>query len=172
MQLLATPLTIGQEAFMKEAKGKGGLLGRLFVREPLYKMTLEYKKYYRILLPHTIDVRRLFAGKKNISGVMNMIVDAETGNCAVISEDFSLVNTTGKVFCDGEVKVEQEEALDIAKRYATKVLTRLSGGRPVFREHRLEEFYRPQWIAYYGNPAACDEPRYLPFEADGYSFNK
>jgi hypothetical protein len=172
MELLVTPLVFPQENFIKEAKRKGGLLGRLLVREPFYQMTLEYKAYYRVSLPHYIEARRVFTPKKKVSGTAHMIVDAETGKCAVITETLDLTPASGKVFQYVQAQISPEEAIDVAKRYANKVLLRLSGGMPVFKDHSIIEFYRPHWIAYYGDPTECTNPRYLPFEADGLSFNR
>ncbi|MFZ7103866.1 MAG: hypothetical protein ACOWWO_14610 [Peptococcaceae bacterium] len=172
MELLSTPLQIPQEKFIEQAQGKGGLLGRMIVKEDLHDLKLEYWGCYKITLTYELDTRKFIFGKKKIAGIIEMVVDGRTGSCAVLTEKLTIVRARGNIFSKGCFSIKQEEAVQRARQYATRILFRRYRGLPSFCKSETATFYRPFWIAYYGNPQECSKPRFLPFEADGMTFKR
>lgn len=172
MLMKATPIIISQESIEIQAKKKGGLLGRLFVREPLFEVNLEYRKFFSINLEHTVVARKFPFGKHEISGSINIIVDAMFDKCGVkeISESLILEDIEGIEFQNGKHDMTDNQAIDCAQKYARRIIFRICKNLPTFTTNHVSYFYRPFWIAYYGNPNATKNPRYLPYEADGKSF--
>ena len=72
---------------------------------------------------------------------------------------------------DGRYDLDEDVALQRAKNFAMRVITRLAKALPQFHEDRaLDVFYHPHSIAYYGKEDKnC---RYLPFEAAGQTFKR
>lgn len=173
MKLISTPVRIEENAIRGQARRKGGLLGMFTVRQPLTLLRIEYKKYYRFIFPYEILARIFPFRRREIAGNMEMLVDAISGNCAVNSGiAIELAETEGIPFMDGAMDMEVEEAHGIAYDFGKRIITRLGRSVPRFGECADPEFfYRPVWIAYYGDPKdkSC---RYLPFDADGHTFKR
>ncbi|MFZ5945832.1 MAG: hypothetical protein ACOYVD_17205 [Bacillota bacterium] len=172
MELLSTPLQIPKEKFIKQAQNKGGLLGKLMVKEDLHDFILEYWGYYKITLYYELDTRKFIFGKKKISGIIEMIVDGRSGSCAVSTEEVKMVKVKGNTFSNGCFNIDKADAIGRARHYATRILFRRYRGLASFNKSEVSIFYRPFWIAYYGNPHECSNPRFLPFEADGMTFKR
>jgi len=157
----------------KVAKGKGGLLGKLFVRAPLTELRVEYKKYYRCVFTYAVNAKLFLFKRKEIQGKIEIIVDAFSGKCGVNnSYPFSLEKVEGRLFLDGKYDMSENEAHAAAFEFARRVVLRLARSAAEFGEYSKPEcFYRPHWMAYYGDPKEKD-CRYLPFEADGHTIKR
>ena len=145
----------------------------IIVRPPLTLLRLEYKKFFRLVFPYDIVARVFPFRRREISGNMEIIVDAISGSCAVNNAvSIELIPAKGKLFMDGTMDMEVQEAHDIAITFGRRIVTRLGRSVPHFGDCLEPEFfYRPYWIAYYGNPEN-KKCRYLPFEADGHAFKR
>jgi len=172
MEILSTSIQLPKERFIKQAEKKGGLLGKMIVKEDLHDFKLEYWGYYRITLSYELATRKFIFGKKNLSGVIEMIVDGRGGSCAVLTEELKIVKAKGTLFSNGCFNITEQDAIQRAQHYATRILFRRYRGLPSFKNYNVSTFYRPFWIAYYGNPQECSNPRFLPFEADGMTFKR
>ena len=172
MAFSATPVRASKESVLPQARGKGGLLGKLIVRESLFQVTLEYKKYYLVYLPYTIEARKFPFRKKNMDGRLVVVVDALSGSCGVKEKEIELEQAEGVIFQNGINDMSESEAATTARDFANRILLRLCRNFPTFGELEIDFFYRPHWMAYYGDPATSAKPRYLPFEADGLTFRR
>lgn len=172
MELQATSLEIAQESIHKVAQGKGGLLGKFFVRDPLFCINLEYKKFYCATLPYDVVARRFPFRRHPLSGSIDIIVDALMGKSAVREEPLVLETVQGEVFQNGLHDMDEAEAIQTASEYAKRIIFRMCKNLPVFGQGSAAFFFRPHWMAYYGDPGQARNPRYLPFEADGKSFRR
>lgn len=171
MDMMATPVTLAREEVLRRAKGKGGLLGRLFVREPLTELRLEYVRFYMIRLPYEVEARRFPFRRHETGGVMSVAVNALYGRCAVKDTDLVLAPVQGEHFQGGRFEMEAGEADELAMNFARRIIMRMCRNLPRFGEVQHETFFRPYWMAYYGRPDGVN-PRYLPFEADGLTFKR
>lgn len=173
MEFVSTPVCLPEEAIHKKARGKGGLLGKIVLfKRPLTLLRLEYLKFYRMTLPYDVTVRVFPAKRRELTGSIEVIVDAMTGKCAVNNGPIHLEKAEGSPFMDGRYDVGTDEALQIAENFANRIVTRLTKGIPRFGECEAPEyFYRPHYIAYYGEPESPD-CRFLHFEADGQTFKR
>lgn len=61
--------------------------------------------------------------------------------------------------------------MECAEDFARRIVMRMCRNLPTFGEASCETFFRPYWMAYYGQPDG-EKPRYLPFEADGLTFKR
>jgi len=168
----ATPITISRENIEIKAKKKGGLLGMLIVREPLFEVALEYRKFFIISLEYEVVARKFPFGKHDIAGSLDIVVDAMFDKCCVKekNEPFILEDIEGKKFQNGIHDMEDAEAVECAQKFSSRIIFRKCKNFPTFTENIIAHFYRPFWMAYYGNPALIKNPRYLPYEADGKAF--
>lgn len=173
MPFTATSVTVRREDIEKQARGKGGLLGKLFVRAPLFDIRLEYRKFYLVSLEYSVMARKFPFRTHEVSGRLLFIVDALMKKSAVVDITFSDEETEGVIFQDGRYDIDEAEAVECAEDYATRILLRTCRNLPKFTAPpETSVLYRPFWIAYYGDPERDNRPRYLPFEADGFSFNR
>ena len=174
MELISTPVRIAEADIKGQAKRKGGLIGLVMLAgSPLTLLRVEYKKYFRFFFPYEIVARVFPFRRREFNGDMEIIVDAISGSCAVNNAvDIELIQVEGHVFMDGTLDMEMQEAHDIAIEFGRRVLTRLGRSVPHFGEClEPDVFYRPFWIAYYGDPKD-KKCRYLPFGADGHAFKR
>lgn len=173
MELISTPVRIPEEKIRGKAKGKGGLIGKVLLwKQPMTLLRLEYLKFYRFAFSYDVTVRVFPAKKRDLTGKIEIIVDAMTGKCAVNDIHIDLCETEGRHFMDGRFDMEVPPAHDLAQGFAKRIVMRLTKGTPIFGEClEPEYFYRPYYIAYYGDPEdkAC---RFLHFEADGHTFKR
>ena len=169
--MMATPVTLAREEVLRRAKGKGGLLGRLFVRAPLTELRLEYVRFYMIRLPYEVEARRFPFRRHETGGVMSVAVNALYGRCAVKDTELALAPVQGEHFQGGRFEMEAGEADELAMNFARRIIMRMCRNLPRFGEVQHETFFRPYWMAYYGRPDGVN-PRYLPFEADGLTFKR
>ena len=171
MNMMATPLALDREDILRAARGKGGLLGRLFVRAPLTEIRLEYVTFLLVLLPYTVEARKFPFRRHDAAGIMSVAVNTLFGTCAMKDAELTLAPVDGVHFQGGTFEMDETEAGECAKNFARRVVMRLCRNLPHFGEVRCESFFRPYWIAYYGDPQGT-RPRYLPFEADGLTFKR
>ncbi len=171
VDMMATPVTLDKERIRRTAEARGGLLGRLFVREPLAEIRLEYVRFYMVRLAYTVEARRFPFRRHDTGGVMTVAVNALYGRCAVKDTDMRLVPVQGEHFQGGRFEMESGEAVESAMNFARRIVMRMCRNLPVFGEVGCETFFRPYWMAYYGRPDGKN-PRYLPFEADGLTFKR
>lgn len=171
MDMMATPVALAREKVVRRAEGKGGLLGRLFVRKPLTELRLEYVRFYMCSLPYTVEARRFPFRRHETGGVMNVAVNALYGSCAVKDAELVLAPVQGEHFQNGCFEMEDREAAEAAVNFARRIIMRMCRNLPTFGEIGVETFFRPYWMAYYGS-AEGKEARYLPFEADGLTFKR
>lgn len=174
MDMLATPLTLAKDDILRAARGKGGLLGKLFVHAPLTEIRLEYVRFFLVRLPYAVEARKFPFRRHDTSGVMSVAVNALFGKCAMQDAKFTLAPVQGAHFQDGKFEMDETEARESAKSFAQRIVMRLCRNLPRFgKEDEIgcECFFRPYWIAYYGDPQG-ERPRYLPFEADGLTFKR
>lgn len=171
MDMMATPVTVSREEALKKARGKGGLLGRIFVRKPLTEIRLEYVRFYMVTLPYAVEARRFPFRRHETGGVMSVAVNALYGRCAVKDTELVLESVQGEHFQNGCFEMDRLEAEKSAMDFARRIVMRMCRNLPRFGEAGAETFFRPYWMAYYGSPEGKDA-RYLPFEADGLTFKR
>ncbi len=171
MNMTATALTLAKDDILRTARGKGGLLGKLFVRAPLTEVRLEYVRFFLVRLPYSVEARKFPFRKHDTGGVMSVAVNALYGKCAMKDTEFTLAPVEGVHFQNGKFEMDEAEACESAKSFAQRIVMRLCRNLPRFGEVECESFFRPYWMAYYGDPQS-EQPRYLPFEADGLTFKR
>ena len=173
MPFTATPVSVRREDVEKQARGKGGLLGKIFVRAPLFDLRLEYRKFYLVSLDYRVMARKFPFKTHEVSGRLLFIVDALMAKSAVVDITLRTEEVDGTIFQNGRYDIDEKEAVECAEDYATRIIMRMCRNLPQFTAPATTStLYRPFWIAYYGNPEHDSKPRYLPFEADGFSFNR
>ncbi len=170
----ALPITISKDEIEKKARSKGGILGKLFVREPLFDVLLEYRKFFHVTLDYDVVAKKFPFKKHPVSGTLEIIVDAMHDTCCVKDkhEIFTLESVEGKEFQNGMHDMSEQQSLEYAQKYATRIIFRNCRSLPTFTKSTSSTFYRPFWMAYYGDPRAVIKPRYLPFDADGRAFTR
>ncbi len=171
MDMMATPVTVAQSSILRTAQFRGGILGRLLVRQPLTEIRLEYLRFYLVRLPYAVEARRFPFRRHESEGVMTVVVNALYGRCAVKDTDLQLAPVQGMHFQDGKFEMNGREAAECASDFARRIIMRMCRNLPSFGESSCETFFRPYWMAYYGRPEE-ESPRYLPFEADGLTFKR
>ena len=114
MDMLATPVTLSREEILRRAKGKGGLLGRLFVRQPLTELRLEYVRFYMVRLPYDVEARRFPFRRHETGGVMSVAVNALYGRCAMKDTELALAPVQGGHFQNGRFEMAGGEAEELA----------------------------------------------------------
>ncbi len=173
MPFTATPITVKREAVEVQARSKGGLLGKIFVRAPLFKLSLEYRKFYLVTLAYRVTARKFPFKTHMVSGQLPFIVDALMAKSAVVDTALHTEEADGPIFQSGRYDIDAREAEACAEDYANRIIMRMCRNLAQFTAPAvISILYRPFWIAYYGNPEQDSKPRYLSFEADGLSFNR
>ena len=101
MNMMATPLALDREDILRAARGKGGLLGRLFVRAPLTEIRLEYVRFLLVLLPYTVEARKFPFRRHDAAGIMSVAVNTLFGTCAMKDAELTLAPVDGVHFQGG-----------------------------------------------------------------------
>lgn len=171
MDMMATPVTVAQTSILRTAEFRGGILGRILVRQPLTEIRLEYVRFYVVCLPYAVEARRFPFRRHRTEGVMNVVVNALYGRCAMKDTDLQLASVQGGHFQEGKFELQEQEAVECAENFARRIVMRMCRNLPSFGVASCETFFRPYWMAYYGRPDG-EKPRYLPFEADGLTFKR
>ena len=171
MDMMATPVAVARTSILRTTQFRGGIQGRILVRQLLTDIRLEYVRFYMVRLPYSVEARRFPFRRHATEGVMTVIVNALYGRCAVKDTDLQLAPVQGGHFQQGKFELNGQEAVECAEDFARRIVMRMCRNLPTFGEASCETFFRPYWMAYYGQPDG-EKPRYLPFEADGLTFKR
>ena len=107
MDMMATPVTVAQSSILRTAQFRGGILGRLLVRQPLTEIRLEYLRFYLVRLPYAVEARRFPFRRHESEGVMTVVVNALYGRCAVKDTDLQLAPVQGMHFQIGRASCRE-----------------------------------------------------------------
>lgn len=107
MDMMATPVAVARTSILRTAQFRGGILGRILVRQPLTDIRLEYVRFYMVRLPYSVEARRFPFRRHATEGVMTVIVNALYGRCAVKDTDLQLAPVQGGTFPAGKVRTER-----------------------------------------------------------------
>ena len=109
MNMMATPLALDREDILRAARGKGGLLGRLFVRAPLTEIRLEYVRFLLVLLPYTVEARKFPFRRHDAAGIMSVAVNTLFGTCAMKDAELTLAPVDGVHFQGGTFEMDAQK---------------------------------------------------------------
>lgn len=165
-------MTVPQARALELAKAKGGLLGRVLTREDLTRLALEYWPHWLVSVAYKANtgaMSRVFrtAGRE---GVVKVILGDLTGEIGVLDAELAL----GLESIDGSLivtpRLDENGAVKPALHFSQRVLA-AQHIRPVqLIPTETQVFYRPVWVAYYGDESRLLGSKYLPFPGDGLSF--
>lgn len=171
MNMMATPLALDREDILRAARGKGGLLGRLFVRAPLTEIRLEYVRFLLVLLPYTVEARKFPFRRHDAAGIMSVAVNTLFGTCAMKDAELTLAPVDGVHFQGGTFEMDETEAGECAKNFARRVVMAAVPQSAALRRSAVRKLFPPVLDSVLRRSQGT-RPRYLPFEADGLTFKR
>lgn len=170
MSILASPLAMLKSEASALARKKGGILGRIIVRQDLHELELHYFPFFKVLLAVNIAGRKLpFLPKKTAKTSVHILVSGTTGSASVIQEFPALEPICAEACNLVEVLVSEEKILEHATKCVNKYVIRSTRTLPAVKDSQIDLFYRPYWVAYYGQKVEGQKIHYLPIQADGFN---
>lgn len=147
------------------ARKKGGLLGKILIRRKLTSLELLYFPFYLVTMKigHKVRISK-------IPDMLKVIVDGSSGRCVLVDAELQLHPLENTVKREPE-QFSTEEVIRYAGKHANRYLIKVRRNAAVFKDETVITFYRPYWLAFYGDRSTEKKVWYLPFEADGYSIN-
>lgn len=163
--LLSTRKVMTEQEACRLGEDKGGMLGKILIRKKMTSLELLYFPFYLVSIKTGYKVR-----VSKIPEMMKVVVDGTSGRCALVNTEPNL-----QPLCvDAKKESEHfslEEVIRYASKHANRYLIRVRRNAALFKEETATTFYRPYWVAFYGDRSKEKRIWYLPFEADGYSIN-
>lgn len=171
MTVLASCKKLSKLDVLPTVKNKGGLIGKLLVRKPLCELELMYFPYYKVTLDVYIEARKLpFMPKKKLNTTIEVLVSGTTGSASIIQGFPKLERIETKNLI--ETIVSEEEVIRKATKCADRYVIRSARTFSIVKDVKLELFYRPYWVAFYGEEIVGEKAYYLPIQADGYKVTR
>ena len=161
---LATPVSMSRDEARHLAENKGGLLGKVLIRKRLSGLELKYYPFYIVKLKTDYAVRA-----SRLPDSFRLAVDGTSGRCALADAEINLVDLPADASLV-ESDFTEEEVIRYASKHANRYLIKTRRTAAMFKDEVVEPFYRPFWVAFYGEPEEGRKVWYLPFEADGFCF--
>ena len=160
--LLATPRTMSKHEAQKLAERKGGLLGKILIRKALASVELLYFPFYLVTMQTGHKLR-----SSKLPENIKVVVDGSSGKCALVKTEPQL-----QPLPESAERVDEQfntqEVIRYATNHANSHLIRVRKNAAFFKNEKVTTFYRPYWVAFYGDRKTEKKVWYLPFVADGY----
>lgn len=173
MTVLASTLKFSKESALLLAQKKGGLFGQIFIRKDFHEVELVYFPYFKTTLDLSFKVRKFFfCSEKIINTKVSVVVSGTTGKGSIIDGFPELKSLNSGNHSLIEPEVPEKKVIEQAVKCAQKYVIRSVRTIPIVDKVEIELFYRPFWVAYYGEKRMGEKIYYLPIQADGYSVNR
>lgn len=161
--LLSTARLMSKYEAQKLAEEKGGLLGKILIRKALTSVELLYFPFYLVTMQTGYKLRSF-----KLPESIKVVVDGSTGKCALVKTEPQL-----QPLPESAEKMEEQfstqEVIRYAANHANRYLIRVRKNAAFFKNEQVTTFYRPYWVAFYGDRKTEKKVWYLPFAADGYA---
>ena len=173
MQIEVTPITMSEEEAMKVARGGGNIIGKAMFGKKDINLQLWYLENREVIFNLEYQPAPLmrWLGKtssKRPSQKIRMVVEGTRCTASYAGEP---INTREIEIEDSEAiqktTYSDEEIIQTAKRMAVRMVRRQIGQVPKAEVYQMRSFYRPYYIAFYGELKMGERVRYLPIPADG-----
>lgn len=165
MKILRTECKMTEEAALAAAEKKGGFVGKLLVRDPLTELRMHYFPFKMVTFP--VQHRPLFKPVRNTQ--VTVACDMTTGAAILCDKPLDLEETEAREDMLEECSIKDDRAFNSAHRLAYRLVRKHVFGRSQLNEHQSQMFYRPYWLAIYGEMVEGNRVRYMPMPADGLS---
>ena len=181
VRVLATPIKMSPGDAMGKAKQCGNVFGKALYGKDQITLKLMYLESREVILNlhyHPAPIVKIFhkiTGKPapEMKGQkIRMIVEGTRGGAAY-SEDAVQVEEIEII--EGALQktdYTDDEVVEKAKIAGTRMVRRRIGRIVTGDLHKMRSFYRPYYIAFYGDMSMGNKVRYITIAADGYDVNR
>lgn len=167
MEIVSTQVTISEQEALKRAKTY--YMASVISRHRPRTAELHYFPYYGHHADFMLCKRGLFR-KEEPRGPMNMeiIVSATGGKVSVgdVHPQTRKIDIAEEMIVDPKITVQ--EVTERAEREMRNVVFRRLRGQVELRQFEQYKFYRPYWIAFFGEKKEGCRLFYVPIPADAY----
>lgn len=174
MEISSLPIKLTkEEAIDVGKKGRGSFLTRLLVKnKKVHEVRLHYIEFKLVTLEVRYDK---FGFRKKCDKVhkLNILINGSTGSRSIVQDmpkTIKVKNLDENIvqYCDqDEQKIKSK-----ANKMAMRITHRFMGGTPDTKIIKIESFFRPYWILFFGEVKENTRVSYLPVEADGFIINR
>lgn len=174
MEISSLPIKLTkEEAIDVGKKGRGSFLTRLLVKnKKVHEVRLHYIEFKLVTLEVRYDK---FGFRKKCDKVhkLNILINGSTGSGSIVQDmpkTIKVKNLDENIvqYCDqDEQKIKSK-----ANKMAMRITHRFMGGAPDTKIIKIESFFRPYWILFFGEVKENTRVSYLPVEADGFIINR
>lgn len=174
MKITATPKTMNDAEALRVARGGGNVIGKTMYGGREVTLKLMYLESREVILNLHYQPAPLmrWLGKGTSSGpaVQKIRMIVEGTRCTASYAEDAL--KTCEIDVKDENAVQKTEYSDdkiiaAAKRPALRMIRRQIGKVAIAELSSMRSFYRPYYIAFYGEMKMGERVRYLPIAADG-----
>lgn len=162
--LLSTKQCMPYEQARRLAESKGGFIGQLLIRRGLSSLRVLHYPFFLVTLEVDYAVR-----KSKLPPQFKVVVDGTSGRCALVEEEPDLEALPAEATLV-DVLLTTEEVVRYSGKHLNRYLIKTRHTAAAFKKEVVQLFYRPYWVAFYGDKEMGKKVWYLPYEADGYAF--
>ncbi len=174
MEINSLPIKLTKEEAIDVGKnGRGSFLSRLFVKnKKVHEVRLHYIEFKLVTLEVKYDK---FGFRKKCDKVhkLNILINGSTGSGSIVQDmpktiKIKDVDENIVQYCDKD----NQRIRSKANKMAMRITHRFMGGTPDINIIKIESFFRPYWVLFFGEVKENTRVGYLPVEADGFIINR
>lgn len=176
MKVLATKKTMRETDAFQKARGGGNLLGKAMYGSGKITLRQMYLQSFEVIFDAYIKpglVQRLFSRSglgNNASQKIVMIVEGTRCTPSLHESPLQLYEMDLDPEDCQKSEFPKEKVVAQAKRIAMRIMRRHSGFIVTSMElASFRPFYRPYYVAFYGEMEMGKKVRYIAIEADGFT---
>ena len=178
MKISATPKTMSEAEAIQKARGGGNSIGKAMYGNKDITLKLMYLENREVILTlhyQPAPLLRWFGIKPRGPETQKIRMIVEGTRCTASYAEDPI--RTVEIEVDDDEAVQQTEFSDekiiaTAKRPALRMVRRQVGKVATAELDSMRSFYRPYYIAFYGELKMGERVRYLPIPADGFRVDR
>ena len=174
VKILATPILMNPGQAMAEAKKCGNVFGKALYGKEKITLKLFYLESREVILNlyyHPAPIMKLF-GKKEPTQRIRMVVERARGGAAYAEDPIKVEEVEIVEAALQRTEMTDDDVVNRAKIPATRMVRRRIGKIVTADLYKMRAFYRPHYVAFYGDMSMGKKVRYICIPADGNEVNR
>ena len=172
VKILATPIVMNPGEAMIEAKKCGNVFGKALYGKEKITLKLFYLESEEVILNlyyQPAPIMKLFGKKDNTvpSTKIRMVVEGTRGGASYAETPITVQEVTVSESAIQKTDLTEEQIVQRAKIPALRMVRRRAGRVVTGDLYKMRSFYRPHYVAFYGNMEMGSKVRYICIPADG-----
>lgn len=177
VKVLATPILMNPGAAMAEAKKCGNVFGKALYGKEKITLKLIYLESREVILNlyyHPAPIMKLFGKKEPTEPTqrIRMVVEGTRGGASYAEYPIQVEEVEIVEAALQKTEMTDDDVVNRAKIPATRMVRRRIGKIVTADLYKMRTFYRPHYVAFYGDMSMGNKVRYICIPADGNEVNR